>query len=64
MGNKQIYFFSILYITAYAIIVKFVYPELKITALATVIAILGFASALITNYLLPKRNDNKGNYDE
>tara|TARA_R110002020_G_scaffold391985_1_gene602354 strand:+ start:179 stop:373 length:195 start_codon:yes stop_codon:yes gene_type:complete len=64
MGNKRIYFLSILYIAAYAIIVKFVYPELEVAALVTVIALLGFVSALITNYLLSKRNDNKGNYDE
>jgi len=64
MGNKRIYILSILYIAVYAIIVKFVYPELEITALATVIALLGFASALITNYLLPKPNNSQGNNDE
>lgn len=64
MRNKRLYILSIFYIAVYAIIVKFVYPELEITALATVIALLGFASALITNYLLPKPNNNQGHNDE
>lgn len=63
MGNKRIYFLSIFYIAVYATIVKLVYPELQITALVTVIAIFGFTSAVITNYLLPKRNNNQGNND-
>lgn len=64
MGNKRIYLFSILYITAYAVIIKFTYPELEITALTTVIATLGFTSAVATNYLLKKSNNNQGQDDE
>lgn len=64
MKNKRTYYLSILYIAVYAIIIQFVYPELEITALATVIALLGFASALMTNYLLPKSNNNQGDNDE
>jgi hypothetical protein len=56
--------FSILYITAYAVIIKFTYPELEITALTTVIATLGFTSAVATNYLLKKSNNNQGQDDE
>jgi hypothetical protein len=59
MGNKRIYFLSIIYIATYAVVIKFVYPELEITALATIIALLGFASALVTNYLLPKKKSPK-----
>jgi hypothetical protein len=64
MGNKRIYILSILYIALYAIIVNFFYPELEITALKTVIALLGFASALITNYLLSKPNNSQGKNNE
>lgn len=64
MGNKRIYILSIFYITIYAIIFKFTYPELVITSLSTVIAVIGFISALITNYLLPRANSNQGNKDE
>jgi hypothetical protein len=64
MGNKRMYFLSILYIAAYAVVIKFVYPELEITALATIIPLLGFASALVTNYLLPKPRNNQGDNDE
>ena len=64
MGTKRTYLLSILYIAAYAVIVKFIYPELEITALATVIALLGFASAVATNYLLQKSNNNQGKDDE
>ena len=64
MRKKRVYFLSILYITAYAVIVKLVYPELVITALVTVIVLLGFASALVTNYLLPKSKSNQGKDDE
>ena len=36
MRNKNVYFLSIGYIAIYAMTVKFVYPELDVTALATV----------------------------
>ena len=64
MSNKRTYFLSILYIAANAVFIKFVYPELEITALATIIGLLGFASALFTNYLLPKPKNNQRNSDE
>lgn len=64
MGSKRIYFLSISYIAAYAVIVKLIYPELEITALATVIAFLGFASALVTNYLFTRHLDSQGKNDE
>lgn len=62
MGNKRVYFFTIISIAIYAIVFKFVYPELEITALTTVIAILGYLSALFINYLLLKYK--KGENDE
>ncbi|MCB2264167.1 MAG: hypothetical protein LGR52_14705 [Candidatus Thiosymbion ectosymbiont of Robbea hypermnestra] len=52
MGKKRVYLLSILYIAGYAMLIKFIYPELEVTALSTVIAVLGFASALATNYLI------------
>lgn len=54
MGKKRIYLLSILYITGYAMLVKFLYPELEVTTLSTVIAVIGFVSALATNYLIEK----------
>lgn len=64
MGGKRIYILSICYIAAYSVVVNFIYPELDVTALATMIAIFGFTSALVTNYLLPKIKSNKGDGDE
>lgn len=54
MGKKQIYILVVLYISVYAIIIKFVFPELELEKLSMVIAILGFVSALITSFLLHK----------
>ena len=54
MKSKRFYVLSILYIALYAILVKLAYPELEITALTTVIALLGLVSAVVTNSLLAK----------
>lgn len=64
MGGKRIYILSICYIAAYSLVVNFTYPELDVTALVTLIAIFGFASALVTNYLLLKVKNDKGDSDE
>lgn len=64
LGKKRIFFLSIFFIALYALIVGFVYPELEVTALVTVITLLGIASGLIAHYLLPKTKTDQGNGDE
>ncbi|WP_089724275.1 hypothetical protein [Candidatus Thiosymbion oneisti] len=54
MKKKRVYLLTIAYIAVYAMLTKLTYPELEITALTTVIAVLGFVSALATNYLIKK----------
>ena len=52
VNKKWVYLLSIVYIAVYALLFKWIYPELDITALVTVITVLGFISALATNSLI------------
>lgn len=60
MGRKRLYLLTIFYIVVLAIVFKFLYPELKVTELATVIAVLGFIAALGSNFLFNKIKQRQG----
>lgn len=64
MRNKNVYFLSIGYIAIYAMTVKFVYPELDVAALATVISLFGISSGLITHYIFQKITKTKDSNNE
>jgi Flp pilus assembly protein TadB len=60
MRSKRLYLLTIFYIAILAAIFKWLYPEVRVTALATVIAILGFAAALGSNFLINRRKQKRG----
>ena len=63
MGKKRIFLLSIFFISVYALTTKLIYPEVELSALVTVISILGIGSALIADYviryILSKWKDNQ-----
>ncbi len=59
MTNKRVYLFSVFYIAVYATAFIYVYPSVSPGAVMTVLAILGFLSALLTDYILRKLKAKK-----
>ena len=55
MRSKRLYLLTIFYISVFAITFKFLYPEVKVTALITLIALVGFGAALGTNLLISRQ---------
>ena len=62
MKNKRLYLLTLFYIVGLAIIFNWVYPEVSVTAVTTVIALCGFIFALGTNVLISflKKQQGKG----
>lgn len=63
MGSKRLYLLTIFYIVILAIVFKWFYPEVEVTTLTTVIALLGFIFALGSNFLINRIKQNQGKDD-
>lgn len=60
MGNKRLYLLTIFYITIFVIIFKFIYPEVPVTSLTIVIALVGFIFALGSNFVINQIKQKRG----
>lgn len=60
MGSKRLYLLTIFYIAVFAIVFKWRYPEMQVTAIITVIALLGFIVALGSNFLINRIKQSQG----
>lgn len=54
MVNKKIFFLTIFNIVVLSLLFKWLYSEVSVTAITTVIALLGYILALGFNYLIKK----------
>ena len=63
VGSKRLYLLTIFYIVVFAIVFKWLYPEVQVTALAIVIALLGFICALGSNFVINLIKQNRGKDD-
>jgi Flp pilus assembly protein TadB len=63
MGSKQLYLLTIFYIVVFAILFKWLYPEVRVTALSIVIALFGFIVALGSKFLINLIKQNRGKDD-
>ena len=63
MRSKRLYLLAICYIAVFAIVFKWFYPELAVTALTTVVALCGFIAALGTNWLITRMKRKRGQND-
>lgn len=59
MKGKLLYILIIGYITIIAIVFRSLYPEVRITAVMTIVAILGFVLAIITNFIIDRVKKEK-----
>ena len=63
MKSKRLYLLSIFYIVIFTIVFKWLYPELEVTSVITVIALLGFVVGLGTHFLITRIQQSKGKND-
>lgn len=63
MKNKRLYLLTLFYIVVLAVIFNWMYPEVSVTAVTTVIALCGFIIALGTNILINFIKKQQGNDD-
>ena len=54
MGRMRFYLLTVFYIVVFAIVFKWFYPEVSVTAVTTVIALLGFIFAFGSNFLIKR----------
>ncbi|KPJ90818.1 MAG: hypothetical protein AMJ53_12865 [Gammaproteobacteria bacterium SG8_11] len=64
MKNKRLYLFTLFYIVVLAIVFHWIYPEVSLTAVTTVIALCGFILAIGTNVLMNCVKKQQGKDDE
>ena len=63
LRNKRLYLLTIFYIVVFAIIFKLIYPEVPVTSLTIVIALLGFIFALGSNFVINRIKQKRGKND-
>ena len=63
LRSKRFYALAIGYIALFAIVFKWIYPEVAVTALTTVVALCGCAAALGTNWLITRMKRKRGKDD-
>ena len=63
MRSKRLYLLTIFYIVVLAILFKLFYPEVQVTALTVVIALLGFIFALGSNFVINLIKQYRGKDD-
>lgn len=63
LKNKKLYLLTICYIVVFAIIFKLIYPEVPVTSLTIVIALLGFIFALVSNFVINRIKQKRGKTD-
>ena len=63
MRSKRLYLLTIFYIVVLAILFKLFYPEVQVTALTIVIALLGFIFALGSNFVINLIKQYRGKDD-
>jgi hypothetical protein len=60
LRNKLLYLLTIIYISIFAIIFKFIYPEVRVTSLPVVISLLGFIFALGSKFVINRISKREG----
>lgn len=63
MRSKRVYLLSVFYIAVLAAAFQWFYPETPVTAVATVVALLGFALALATHLAIKRFANPPGKTD-
>ena len=63
MRSKRLYLLTIFYIVVLGILFKLFYPEVQVTALTIVIALLGFIFALGSNFVIDLIKQYRGKDD-
>ena len=63
MRSKRLYLLTIFYVVVLAILFKLFYPEVQVTALTIVIALLGFIFALGSNFVINLIKQYRGKDD-
>jgi len=63
LKNKRLYLLTLLYIVVLAILFSWIFPEVSVAAVTTVIALCGFILALGTNVLINLIKKQQGKDD-
>jgi hypothetical protein len=64
MKSKRLYILTIFYIAVFAILFNLTYDEVDATALTTIIALVGFVFAFVTDFLIRIIMKKRGNNAE
>jgi len=64
MLNKRLYLLTLFFIVVFALIFRFVYPEVQVTQVMTVISLTALLASFGVNFVIQQIHQKKGASDE